>query len=75
MLRSRTPAGVVQELCGLLLGHYIVRVLTQEAASRRGLDPDRMSFTAAVKMLRCRLLECPGSSRCNGSHRESGSTP
>lgn len=66
VLRSRTPAGVVQELYGLLLGHYIVRVLMQEAAGRRGLDPDRLSFTAAVKVLRCRLPECPRSRRGRG---------
>lgn len=66
MLRSRTPAGVVQELYGLLLGHYVVRVLMQEAASRRGLDPERLSFTAAVKVLRCRLPECPRSRRGRG---------
>ncbi len=71
VLRSRTPAGVVQELYGLLLGHYLVRVLMQEAAARRGLDPDRLSFTAAVKVLRCRLPECPGSRRGRGRWYES----
>jgi hypothetical protein len=66
VLRSRTPAGVVQELYGLLLGHFVVRSLMQEAARRRGLDPDRLSFTAAVKVLRCRLPECPRSRRGRG---------
>lgn len=63
VLRSRTPAGVVQEMYGLLLGHSIVRVLMQGAAARRGLDPRRMSFTGTLKVLRCRLPECPGSRR------------
>lgn len=66
VLRSRTPAGVVQELYGLLLGHYVVRALMQEAAARRGLDPDRLSFTAAIRVLRCRLPECPRSRRGRG---------
>ncbi|HEY2156751.1 MAG TPA: IS4 family transposase [Isosphaeraceae bacterium] len=66
VLRSQTPAGVVQELYGLMLGHYVVRALMQEAAGRRGLDPERLSFTAAVKVLRCRLPECPGSRRGRG---------
>ena len=36
VLRSQTPGGVVQELYGLLLGHYVIRVLMQEAAAARG---------------------------------------
>jgi Insertion element 4 transposase N-terminal/Transposase DDE domain len=63
VLRSQTPGGVVQELYGLLLGHYVIRVLMQEAAASRGLDPQRMSFTGALKILRCRLPECPASRR------------
>jgi len=63
VLRSQTPGGVVQELYGLLLGHYVIRVLMQEAAATRGMDPDRLSFTATLKILRCRLPECPASDR------------
>jgi hypothetical protein len=61
VLRSQTPRGVVQELYGLLLGHYLVRVLMQEAARRQGIDPQRVSFTGTLKILRCRLPECPRS--------------
>ena len=67
VLRSQTPAGVVQELYGLLLGHYVIRVLMQEAAATQGIDPRRLSFTATLKILRCRLPECPKSER--GLHR------
>jgi hypothetical protein len=63
VLRSQTPAGVVQELYGLLLGHYVIRVLMQEAAAVNGIDPQRISFTGALKILRCRLPECPASRR------------
>jgi hypothetical protein len=63
VLRSQTPAGVVQELYGLLLGHYVVRVLMHEAAASVGIDPQRVSFTGALKILRCRLPECPASRR------------
>ncbi len=63
VLRSQRPAGVVQELYGLLLGHYVIRVLMQEAAATRGIDPRRLSFTASLKILRCRLPECPASRR------------
>jgi hypothetical protein len=67
VLRSRTPAGVVQELYGLLLGHFVIRTLMQTAAATKGLDPQRMSFTATLKILRCRLPESPASRR--GLHR------
>jgi hypothetical protein len=63
VLRSQTPGGVVQELYGLLLGHYVIRVLMQEAAASQGIDPQRVSFTGALKILRCRLPECPASRR------------
>ena len=60
VLRSQSPAGVVQELYGLLLGHYVVRQLLAEAAAAAQQAPRRLSFTAALKILRCRLPECPG---------------
>ena len=63
VLRSQTPAGVVQEIYGLLLAHYLVRVLMYDAAATRHLDPQRLSFTATLKILRCRLPECPASER------------
>ncbi len=63
VLRSQTPAGVVQEIYGLLLAHYLVRVLMQEAAATVQIDPQRVSFTATLKILRCRLPECPASQR------------
>lgn len=61
VLRSETPAGVVQEIAGLLLAHYVIRVLMSEAAQRQQLPPRRLSFTGALKVLRCRLPECPRS--------------
>jgi hypothetical protein len=61
VLRSQTPAGVVQELAGLLLGHYVVRALMAEAAAAHQIAPRRVSFTGALQILRCRLPECPRS--------------
>ena len=57
--RSRTPVGVVQEVYGLLLAHYVVRSLMHQAAREQQLSPLRLSFTAALKILRCRLPQCP----------------
>ena len=51
VLRSKTPEGVRQELYGLVLAHYAVRSLMLRAADSRGLDPDRISFTAAIQIL------------------------
>jgi hypothetical protein len=63
VLRSQTPAGVIQEIYGLLLGHYVVRRLIAEAAEGSDLPPRRFSFTDTLKILRCRLPECPSSER------------
>jgi hypothetical protein len=63
VLRSQTPAGVVQELYGLLIGHFVIRSLMQTAAAEEAIDPRRLSFTGTLKVLRCRLPECPASRR------------
>ena len=63
VLRSETPAGVVQEIEGLLIAHGLVRRVMAEAAERAGVAPRRVSFTGALKVLRCRLAECPSDRR------------
>jgi len=60
-LRSKTPARVIQEIEGLMLAHYVVRTLMFEAAQRAGVAPVQLSFTATLKILRCRLPEVPKS--------------
>ncbi len=51
-LRSLTPLGVIQELYGILLAHYAVRVLMHEAALRVDVDVDRLSFVHALEIVR-----------------------
>jgi Insertion element 4 transposase N-terminal/Transposase DDE domain len=51
-LRSKKPVGVVQEVYGLLVAHYVVRAVMVEAAREAGLAPSRMSFTATLRMVR-----------------------
>jgi hypothetical protein len=58
-LRSETPAGVVQELYALSLIHFVVRKTMFDSARQEQVDPDRMSFTATIQILRNRLPECP----------------
>jgi hypothetical protein len=59
VLRSQTPAGVIQELYALLIDHFIVRTLMHEAARQQNMDPRRLSFTGTIKILRCRIPTCP----------------
>jgi hypothetical protein len=51
-LRSRTPAGVVQEIYGVLLAHNAVRALMREAALSIDVDPRTLSFIHAVRVIR-----------------------
>lgn len=52
VLRSRKPELVEQEIWGLLLTHYGIRHLMREAADQAELDPDRMSFIRALRIIR-----------------------
>ena len=60
-LRSETPAGVIQEIYALSLGHFVIRSLMFRAAETVQLDPDRLSFTGCFQILKCRLPECNSS--------------
>jgi hypothetical protein len=51
-LRSLTPVGVIQEVYGLLIAHYAIRVLMHEAALLHDCDPDRLSFVQALEVVR-----------------------
>ena len=51
-LRSKHPREVVQEVHGLLLAHLAIRTVMHQAALREGIDPDRLSFTGALRVLR-----------------------
>jgi hypothetical protein len=58
-IRSKTPAGVVQEIYGLMLAHYVVRRVMHDAAVVAGQDPDRLSFIDSLRVLQCQLPESP----------------
>ena len=51
-LRSRTSCGIVQELYGILLAYNAVRYLMHEAALSVNVDPRRLSFIHAVRVIR-----------------------
>ena len=51
-LRSKKAAGVVQEICALLIAHYVLRAVMVEAAKKAALPPRRLSFTNALRLVR-----------------------
>ena len=55
VLRSKTPELVQQELWGLLLAHFAIRQLMAQAAWARELDPDRLSFMHAVRVIKRKM--------------------
>ena len=55
VLRSKTPDLVKQELWGLLLAHFAIRQLMAQAAWPRGLDPDRLSFVHAMRVIKRKM--------------------
>jgi len=58
-IRSKTPAGVVQEVYGLVVAHYVVRRVMHDAAVVAVQDPDRLSFIDSLRVLQCQLHESP----------------
>ena len=52
VLRSKSPELVLQEIWGHLCCHYAIRTLMWEAADHAKIDPDRVSFVAALRIAR-----------------------
>jgi hypothetical protein len=59
VLRSKTPELVEQEFFGMLLAHWAVRSLMNEAAQQKHLDPDRLSFAHSIRVIRRKLAAPP----------------
>lgn len=55
VLRSKTPDLVRQEFYGLMLAHFAIRGLMHEAALEADEDPDHLSFTHTVNVVRRKL--------------------
>jgi len=54
-LRSKTPDLVTQEFYGMMMAHYAIRGLMHEAALKEEVDPDRLSFLHAVRVIRRKM--------------------
>lgn len=52
VFRSKTPDRVVQELLGMLTAYNAIRKTIHEAARRKDLYPQRVSFTSATERVR-----------------------
>lgn len=60
VLRSKRPDGVRQEAYGYLLVHYAIRALMHDVALAAGRDPDRLSFTRTLRVVRRTARASPG---------------
>ena len=68
VLRSKTPELVRQEFYGLMLAHFAIRGLMHEAALKADSDPDKLSFTHSVRVIRRKpphFVAIPPSARTN----------
>jgi hypothetical protein len=52
VLRSRLPDLVVQEIWAYLIVHHAISALTAKASAAADLDPDRVSFAKALRLIR-----------------------
>ena len=55
VLRSKTPELVRQEFHGLMMTHFAIRGVMHEAALKADVDPDRLSFIHAVRVIKRKL--------------------
>jgi hypothetical protein len=64
LLRSKSPELVRQEIWALLLTHYAVRAFMSEATEElyqgRSLDPDQLSFTRSLNVIRRQVTNQAG---------------
>ena len=60
VLRSRSPEMVRQEVWSTLLTHYAIRHLIYEAADTADVDPDRLSFLRALRIVRRQVTDQAG---------------
>ena len=59
-VRAQDPLRAMQELDGLLLGHFVVRWVMLQAAREEGVPPVEISFTGTLRVLQTRLGAMPG---------------
>jgi len=70
LLRSKSPALVVQEIYGMLIGHYVMRREMSEAARMAGAEVVRLSFKRSLEVMEDRMKEPAGEKWLAGLRRE-----
>ena len=61
VLRARTPAGLDQEIYARLIAYQALRIAIADATlTAPGVDPDRGSFTVALRAARDQLIKAAG---------------
>lgn len=55
VLRSKSPDLVKQEFYGFMIAHFAIRGLMHEAALKGDVDPDRLSYLHAVRVIRRKM--------------------
>ena len=51
-IRSQKPEGIRQEVWGILLAYNLIRLEMESIASEAKLDPTRISFVEALRLIR-----------------------
>lgn len=64
VLRSKTPELVQQELWGLLIAHFAIRQLMAQAAWQHEVDPDRLIFTHALRVIKRKMPQAAAFPPC-----------
>jgi hypothetical protein len=59
-VRAQDPLRAMQEIDGLLLGHFVVRWVILQAAREKGVAPVEISFAGTLRILQTRLAGVPG---------------
>jgi hypothetical protein len=62
-VRAQDPLRALQELDGLLLGHWVLRWVILQAAREKNVPPVAISFTGTLRLLQTRLDDAPAGAR------------
>jgi hypothetical protein len=70
LLRSKSPGLVVQEVYGMLIGHYLMRRVMAQAAEQASATAVRLSFKRSLEVLEDRMREDAGADWLAGLRKE-----
>ena len=62
-VRAQDPLRAMQEIDGLLLGHFVIRSVILGVAREKGIAPVEISFTGTLRILRTQLAGAPSGTK------------